>query len=152
MNIFGFSLSPTDIWLLGACGTLIVLWIGFHLSNTLNQRNAFRSAAATFRSKVLSELEGLYPVTQHWDMNVFPRFYQSIIKIESAAAEFRFFITRKGLFDLAVKEYCDYCKQISWDKCAGWSMYPTMRKPGEISPRDKFAQYVQKLLSFTEEK
>ena len=152
MNIFGFVLSPTDIWLLGACGALIMLWIGFHLSNTLNRRNSFRSAAATFRSKVLAELEGLYPVTQHWDMNVFQRFSRSIIKIESAAAEFHFFVTRKRAFDAAVKEYCDYCKQISWVECAGWSMYPTMRKPGEINPRNKFAYHVENLLSFAKER
>jgi hypothetical protein len=85
-------------------------------------------------------------------MATFQRFSKSIIEIENAAAEFRFSVARKGAFDTAIKEYCEYCKQITWIQCAGWSMYPTMRKEGEISPRDKFDHLVKNLLSFAEEK
>jgi len=116
------------------------------------QKTRFNQAAAAFRSRVFAELKGLYPVTQYWDMQTFPRFSQSITEIESAAAEFRFHVTRKRAFDAAVKEYCDHCKKTSWNECAAWSMYPTMRKEGEISPREKFDHLVKSLLSFAEKK
>lgn len=152
MKIFGFTFSARDMWLLGIAGTLALAWIGFHLTNATNRKTRFHQAAATFRSRVLAELKGLYPVTQYWDMQTFPRFSRSITEIESAAAEFRFSVSRKRTFDAAVKEYCEYCKQISWEQCAAWSMYPSMRKEDEISPREKFDHLVKALLSFAEEK
>lgn len=152
MEIFGLTLPARDIWLLGIAGALALAWIGFHLTDATNRKTRFNQAAIAFRSRVLAELKGLYPVTQYWDMPTFQRFSNSIIEIESAAAEFRFSVTSKRAFDAAVKEYCEYCKQVSWDQCAGWAMYPTMRKEGEISPRDKFDHLVKTLLSFAEEK
>lgn len=108
-------------------------------------------AAQRFRSRIFTELEGLYPVTQYWDKGVFYRFPQSIAKIESAAVEFRLFIRRKAHFDAAVKRYCKCCNEITWDRCAAWSMYPSMRKEGEIDPKDKFTRCVEALLSFAKE-
>jgi hypothetical protein len=152
MEIFGFTFSAKDIWFFGIAGALALAWIGFHLTNEINRKTRFHQAATSFRSRVLAELKGLYPVTQYWDIQTFPRFSKSITEIESAAAEFRFSVTRKRAFDTAVQEYCNHCKKTSWDECAAWTMYPAMRKEGEMSPRDKFDHCVKSLLSFTEDK
>ena len=152
MNIFGITFAPYELWLLGIAGALALAWIVFHLTNATNRKTRRHQAASIFRSRVLAELKGLYPATQHWDIATFQRFSKSIIEIESATAEFRFSVARKRAFDAAVKEYCDYCKQVSWEQCAGWARYPTMRSEGEISPRDKFDHLVKNLLSFAEEK
>jgi len=133
-------------------GSIVVAVFGGYITYRIYQKTRFNQVALSFRNEVLAELEGLYPVTQHWDMNTFSRFPKSITKIETAASKFRFSVVRKRAFDAAVKEYCDYCKKTSWNECAGWSMYPTMRKEGEISPRDKFDLIVKNLLSFAEEK
>jgi hypothetical protein len=154
MNIFGAAFMTYGLWFLGVVGALTLALIVAPLAVAIKRKRKtrFRQAAATFKSRVLAELEGLYPVTQYWDMQTFPRFSQSIIEIESAAAGFIFYVTRKRAFDSAVKEYCDHCKEISWKQCAAWDMYPSMRKEGEISPRKKFDHLVKNLLSFAEGK
>jgi len=131
---------------------LLAALLGSIITRNHKEQERFNKAADVFRNRVLSELKGLYPVTQHWDMATFQRFSKSIIEIESAAEEFGFFVTRKAQFNTAIKEYCDYCKKITWDECADWSMYPTMRKQDEISPRERFNNIVKHLLSFTDEK
>ena len=133
-------------------GGILVAVFGGYITYRIYLKTRINQAAATFRSRVLAELKGLYPVTQYWDTQTFPRFSQSITEIESAAAEFRFYVTRKSALDAAVKEYSNHCKKTSWNECAAWDMYPTMRKEGEISPREKFDHLVKDLLSFAEEK
>lgn len=133
-------------------GSILAAVFGGYVTYRIYLKTRFHQAAATFRSRVLVELKGLYPVTQYWDMPTFQRVSNTIIEIESAAAEFRFSVYSKRAFDAAVNEYCEYCKQISWEQCAGLAMYPTMRKEGEILPREKFDHLVKNLLSFAEEK
>jgi hypothetical protein len=137
-------------------GGVVVGVFNHYLTKSRNteERNIkeFNQAASAFRSKILAELEGLYPITQVWNRADYSRFTQTIPKIHTIAQEFCFRVKRKSEFDAAVKEYCDYCNQISWEQCAGWEMYPSMRKEGEISPREKFDHIVKSLLSFAEEK
>ena len=149
MEIYGIFLSTADIWLLGICGTLGMAWIVYRLTLSVNRRKSFDTAADRFRSKILAELEGLYPVTQHWDERDFSRLLQSIPKIENATEEFRFFVARKDDFDAAVKEYCDCCKQVTSNNNRVWIFFDADRKPNEISPRHKFGHCVKNLLSFT---
>ncbi|UTG93650.1 hypothetical protein [Geobacter sulfurreducens] len=112
----------------------------------------FNQAAATFRGKVLAELEGLFPSRNGWNREEYARFKQTIPKIETIAQEFSFHLERKKEFDKAIYQYCNYCKQITWDQCAAWSLYPTMRKEGELPPWAKYDHLVKTLLSFAEEK
>ena len=62
----------------------------------------FNGAVAAFRSTIFFELEGIYPITRFWDKELFPRFSQSIPKIDRAAAEFRYFVKSKTNFDTAI--------------------------------------------------
>lgn len=147
-NIFAENIT----WSIGIVISLFVIIAAHRLVLFRQKRNKIVEASEKFRNKILAELVGLYPVTQYWDKETYPRFIQSVPKIESAAAEFRYFIKSKVSFDAAVKKYCEYCKHITWDEVAAYSMYPSMRKPGEIGPRERFEEIVDNLLSFAKEK
>jgi len=149
-NIVVFSLG-------GVAGYLVRTLIDHFLakSRTREDREAkrFEDAATSFRSKVLAELEGIYPITRPWwDESVLPRFQQSISKVETAAAEFRHFIKRKPEFDNAVKEYREYCQKRIYERASAWSMYPDMHTPDDIGPAETFKNIVEHLFSFTERK
>lgn len=128
-------------------GAALVAYFGYRTY----KKTRFNQAAAAFRSRVLTELKGIYPVTQHLDAVTFQRFSKSIIEIESAAAEFRFYIVRKGTFDTAIKEYCDYCKQITKGDYTNSIFWPGTIKDG-ISPQVRFEHIVNNLLSFAKDK
>jgi hypothetical protein len=145
-NVVVFSLG-------GIAGYLVRTIIDHFLakSRTREDREAkrFDDAATTFRTKVLTELEGIYPVTQAWQPQVYPQFRQSINKVEIAAAEFRHFSKRKAEFDAAVKEYREYCSKITFAGVSGWSIYTTFRNPDDTGPVEKIKTIVEHLVSFT---
>lgn len=133
MIVFGIYFSSSDIWMLSICGALIMALVVYRLSLNVQRHNAFIIASGTFRSKILAELEGIYPIVRPWwDESDFPRFSQSINKVESAATEFRYFIKRKADFDIAVKAYREYCKKQQYEGALAWSIIPDIQKPGEI--------------------
>jgi hypothetical protein len=140
----------------GIVGYLVRTLIDHFLakSRSAEDREAkrFDEAVTTFRRSILTELEGIYPVTHIWENTVFPRFQQSVNKIETAAAEFRHFIKRKAEFDVAVKKYRDYCQKREYERVSTWQMYTDMRKPGDIGPVETFKNLVEELISFTERK
>ncbi len=47
MNIFGFTLSAADLWLLGVAGTLAMLLLGVYVPTAIKRRH---EASAAFRS------------------------------------------------------------------------------------------------------
>lgn len=151
------TFDPTITFGAGAIvGALATKIIDHYLTKSRNTEDReikeFSQAASTFRSKVLAELEGLYPITQGWSREDYSRFIQTIPKINTIAQEFRFYLKRKKEFDAAIYRYSNHCKQITWEQCTAWTLYPSMRKEGEMSPRDKFNHLVKSLLSFAEEK
>ena len=120
------------------------------------EKERFNKAADTFRNKVITGLEGIYPITHPWwDSILFPKFQQSVPKIEIAAAEFRHFIKRKSELDATVKKYHDYCQQRKYEKAWYSSMFPNSPKPPNesgIDPVEEFKNIVEHLLSFANEK
>lgn len=152
MEIFGFTFSATDLWLLGICGALIMALIAYRLSLNVQRHNFFNTAALTFRSKILTELEGIYPIPPIWEPELYHRFRQSIPKVETAAAEFRYFVKRKAEFEAAVKDYCEYSKKVTPDNVSAWYMYTFEKKPEDIGPMETFRNIVEHMLSFANEK
>ena len=118
------------------------------LRNRRKKRTA--RAADVFRTKVLAEIEGIYPIPRYIDTDVFEKFRESVPKIESAAAEFRHFVPSgsQNSFDNALKNYCDHCNRITWEECVTYNAVPVKRKPEEIGPKEIFRQNVNTLLSF----
>jgi hypothetical protein len=110
-------------------------------------------AASKFRSFVLYELVGFYPIDQYWEEKEFPRLYQSIPRIKSAAAEFRFFVKSKDAFDSSVKDYDEYCRKTTYQAVTAYAMCKnSMYKPDDKGPREEFKNIVEHLLSFANEK
>ena len=147
-NIFAENIT----WSIGIVIVLFGIFAAHRLVLYREKMNKRIEASEKFRNIILSVLEGLYPTTHYWDKKEYPRFFQSITKVESAAIEFRPYVVRKSSFDVAIKKYCDYCKNIKWNQVVGWAMYPSMRKPGEIGPKEEFKQLVETVLSFANKK
>jgi len=59
MNICGVILSTSDIWLLGICCTLFVVFIRLHFTATIRNRDIFNQAAKDFVSALQPELTRL---------------------------------------------------------------------------------------------
>lgn len=151
MEIFGFTLSTSDLWLLGICGALIMALVGYHFALAIHNHNALRSASTDFRNIVLTELEGIYPVHGTWQTKDYPRFRLSIPKIETAATKFSHFVKRKRDFRIAIKAYRDYCQKITFEGVAGWFLYSKTREQlgGKTpNPVKEFEKIVDHLLPF----
>jgi hypothetical protein len=116
------------------------------------EAKSFSDAATTFRNKVLGELQGIYPIPPVWQPQDYPRFGQSIPKVETAAAEFRPFVKRKAEFDTAIKEYRDYCQTITFESVSAWFIYTSMRQPDDIGPVETFRKVIEHVFAFTERK
>jgi hypothetical protein len=165
--IQGFLMDNTIIAsLIGVVGGLIGAWIGgiisrkaaieaSELSNNnaikIMKRQEFFTAASKYKASIIYELPGFYPSNQYWDKDNFDRLYKSIPHIMSAAAEFRFFVKSKDAFDDAIKAYDEYCRKTTYDQVAADTMYPAMKKPGELGKREQFKNIVAHLISFADE-
>ena len=148
-NVVVFSLG-------GIAGYMIRALIDHFLakSRTKEDREAkgFDDAATSFRSKVLAELEGIYPTPPVWQPQDYSHFRQSINKVEAAATEFRHFIKRKTEFDAAIKQYREYCEKVTFESVSAWFTYTSMRSPDDIGPVATFRNIVERLFSFTDKK
>ena len=152
-------MTELDVALLAAAvGTLVGGGIAYLISNSqikkahqnaleLLQQQEFFHSASKFKSVVIYELSGLYPVRQGWHQENFPRLYESIPRINSAAAEFRSYVTRKDEFDSSIEEYNKYCRETKENDI--WTLEFNMKQSNTVKPQDKFKNIVDHLLSFT---
>lgn len=144
--------------IIGISGTVLGGFLGYFIRLFIDHRLAidrikeniklteFNHAVSKFRAAIIYELSGLYPIEQGWNQEDFPRLYQSIPIVNSAAAEFRHFVTHKTDFDIAVKEYNNYCRTTKWDDIS--TLEFNMKGTEKIKPKDKFKNIVEDLLSF----
>ena len=118
----------------------------------LMRRQEFFVAASKFKATIIYELVGFYPIDQHWEKNEWPRVYQSIPKVNSAAAEFRYFVTGKDDFDKSISEYNKYCRESTADKVFILDFSKSM--PGKYLKdyMKEFNDIVNHILSFANEK
>jgi len=132
-----------------AVSILLASFVGYIAWRNRRKKRIAR-AAIVFRSKILAELEGVYPIPRYLKDDVLNRFRESIPKIESAAAEFRHFVPScsKNFFDTALKNYCEHCNKITWGSCVTFKILPGERKPEYIGPKEIFRQNVNALLFF----
>ena len=160
MIIFGITLSGSDLWLLGICGGLILVLITF----ALNRYNAFCTAAATFRSKFLSEIEGLYPIPVNWPggIEIEPSLRSKFPQLQSAVEEFKGFLSgrRRRRFDKAWIEYYSATGEAGYQCYTHYmpfiSTYNVNGKQVTEDTRDTcketFKHNVENLLSFAKQK
>ena len=144
--------SENITWAIG----IIVILFGIIAAHRLvlhrEKINKFSAEAAKFRSKVLAELEGIYPIPSVWQPQDYSHFRQSINKVETAAAEFRYLVKRKTEFDVAMKEYREYCEKATFEGVSAWFTYTSWRSPDDIGPMETFKNIVEHLFSFADEK
>lgn len=139
-------------------GGIIVGLFNFILNRyrdkTEREIKSFNKAADNFRSSILRELEGFYPDITVSDPKIEIRLRESIPRIKTIAEEFRPYIhpLSEDSYSAALKNYYDYCKVITRDKCVAFEMYPSMHKPGEKHPKEIFRNNVDVLLSFAKNK
>lgn len=138
----------------GIAGALIMAAIGAYLVGLNNRRNRAAEAAIKFRQTILDALEGWYPDTKYWNRYVDMGVFSAISKIDVAVSEYGYFLRdrRRVALNNTWTEAKKCYQQINWDKCAAYSMYPSMRKPGERDPRDIFKEYTDNLLSYAKDK
>jgi hypothetical protein len=128
MDIFGFILTTGDVWFLGIAGALALVWIGFHLTNATNRKTRFNQASATFRTKILTELEGLYPIPTKWpsEKMVIDRILkEKFANLQIAITEF--------------KEFLPLSQRADFDKA--WFIYRLGEDGREIDQQD-YWQYI----------
>jgi hypothetical protein len=137
-------------------GTALSIIFTAIVAYIFNKKSREAEAAKTFRNKVLSALEGVYPEIVVYiptdEINV--RIRQSIPIILTAATQFKFHLPfyRKRGFGNAINHYSDIARQTDWHSHHAYLMFPTMHKPEDISPGDKFKHSVNNLLSYAKEK
>jgi hypothetical protein len=119
----------------------------------LMKRQEFFIAASKFKAIVIRTIGVLYDPfspNQIWVKKDFHRLYRSIPRINSAAAEFRYFVASKVDFDKAVSEYNQYCRDNTENMVFKLDYPVTM--PGDKTKKDymdQFYKIVEVLLSFT---
>lgn len=139
----------------GIVGAFFGSWFSYLFGECRRRKEQFDNAAIIFRSKTINALVGIYPVTRsYWDESLFPKFQQSVPIIETAGAEFWYFIKRKTELDAAIKDYRDYCQQRKYEKGAPHMTYPNSPVPlkPETNPIEEFKSIVEHLLSFADDK
>ena len=66
MIILGITLTATDIFLLGACGALVLAFIRLRFASEIRSRDIFNKAAKEFTDAFHKELKGIYPNPINW--------------------------------------------------------------------------------------
>ncbi len=108
-------------------------------------------ACRHFRRVVETELKGVWPTTYLSPDEVNVKIRQSRKEIETASLEVKRFVSfhRKRAFNTAVENYCNACKTINWNGHVAYEMFPSMRKSGDIDPKQYFFNCIEEMLKFT---
>ena len=112
---------------------------------------AFRTAAAKFRSSVLTALLGIYPPTERWKENVSASIIATLPAVKSACAEFHPNVSRfkRKAFASACAEYEEHCRQKDpFTFLLAHTLDPTTFPD---NPQTIFCRHVELLLSFANE-
>lgn len=146
---------PTDITtaLIGIIASLLGGWTGAAISRKsatdILKKQQFFAAASKFKVSVIYELTGFFPINQHWDKKDFHRLYDSVPRINSACAEFRYFVASKTDFDKAVGEYNNYCRNETYIDPGLEAMYQSTTKTKTHAEQKKeFMDIVEHLITF----
>ena len=127
----------------------IILALAGVLVTFATQRYIARCAAAkAFRETIIDTLGDLYPSPGNWLRGFEAKLGTVLKSLSPAVAKYKYHLTRGGARRLenAWQEFANYASQVTWEKCAGYAMYDTMREPNEASPQDVFYDYLDALL------
>lgn len=158
MLTFVASLSESERWFYGLITTAIIIfgghWFAQRLSHALTvkreQNSRFKQAASTFRSRVLAELEGLYPIPSNWPKDglaIYPIMEKKFPRLQTAVVEFKKILPwyKKKAFEDAWFRFYNGSDRESERECQNYNQYIGFSgKPY----KEKFKHNVDNLLKF----
>ena len=112
-----------------------------------------RAAAKFFREDIIDQLAGFYPPPGDWHIGFEEQLGVAIARIEIIARKFRYFVPRQklGTYDSAWSAFKSHCSDLTWENCAAYTMYPSMRTGDEQNPKEVFYKKIERLLSYGKE-
>lgn len=118
MIIFGIPISASDLWLLGACGALILVFIRLRFTAELRNRDIFNNAAKKFTETFHQELKEVYSNPVKWPVNINNYLDSRINNLKEATGKFRRHLPRlrRYFFDKAwFRFYCCTGRKVDKD-------------------------------------
>jgi hypothetical protein len=114
----------------------------------LYRKKNFRDAADAFRSKVLSEVQGVIPTNGAWCELEINQLKNTIPAINKYALELKPHILfyNKNTFDKAVTNYCDLVNGTNYVNYSADIMYPDNNK---VPQRELILNSFNQMLGFT---
>lgn len=109
MTIFGITITASDLWLLGACGALVLVLIRFRFTAALRNRDIFNNAAKEFADTFFKELKEIYPIPANWPNNIDHYLRARFDNLQEAVGKFRSYLPkrrRKSLDEAWFRFYC----------------------------------------------
>jgi len=140
----------------GALGYFVRTFIDHRLAKSRTDEDrrikGFNESAIKFRSTIINELVGLYPIPIDWPRDIARRFNATFPKIQAAVEEFKPFVPSGQVkaFNKAWLQYYTHCKHV-----VPKAFSPEGKIYGEKTSqevRDEFKHNVDALLSFAKEK
>lgn len=150
------KLLPTIAAILGSIVAGFIGWL-------LYRKNRFAEACRDFRRKMLTELEGLYPIPTNWPDDIDGYLRSKFPRLQATVAEFRSFMPRRRRksFDLAWKNYRLGEDGREIDQQYYWQYMPNMitsvingkaiTKDNTNTYQDNFRRNVEEILKFARE-
>ena len=110
-------------------------------------------AARFFREGVIDELVGFYPPPGKWRKGFEGQLAIAMASIEVRVKKFRQYVPRRKLrgYDSTWKDLKIHCSDLTWEKCAAYTMYPSMRTDDDKDPKEMFYEKIEKLLTYARE-
>lgn len=121
-------------------------WFG--ISWATSDREAM--AAQSFREGIIDDLKDFYPAPGNWSQGFESKLHAAIFSIETRVQKFRHFVPDKerNAFDSEWELFRSHGLNLTWEKCAAFTMYPTMRPVGCKSSKEVFFESAENLLKY----
>lgn len=119
---------------------------GFSVQRYIARRNARQ----IFRERLIELLRDFYPPSPEWHIGFEVRLSEQLQNLGIEVNKFRFHVPRRQRlqFDTDWDALLQHARSMSWDSCAGYSMYPSMRKPEDRDPKVVFYEHLDRLLNY----
>lgn len=109
-----------------------------------------RAAAKSFREGIIDELTSFYPPPGNWSIGFEEKLRTAIPRIEILVTKFGYFVPRKLQKDYVSdwSTFRSHCLEMTWNECAAYTMYPSMRTSEDRKPEEVFYENLENLLGY----
>ena len=130
-------------------GVLITALCAFAVQRYISKR----AAAKSFREGIIDELNSFFPRPGNWSMGFEERLRTAISRIEILVSKFRYFVPRQSqkAYDSDWSTFSSHCLNMTWNKCAAYTMYASMRSSDDRKPEEVFYENLENLLRYGKE-